>query len=183
MRAVSKTECPAVTSSCSAHSNRQTRLPLRARRFCTSWSRSVTPHHGRLGATRTMALVAVRCVRRFPDRQPSAWPARRWTGVTTWIVSGRHVSPARAGMDRAPICQNGPVLAPYEVGAPSRLRHLVISTLIALALVSHTAPHVTPRPDPLPDRRLGRDRRDSGFVEEHGRDRWGAQPGSAYQER
>ena len=42
-------------------------------------------------------------------------------------------------MDRAPICQNGPVLAPYEVGAPSRLRHLVISTLIALALVSHTA--------------------------------------------
>ena len=42
-------------------------------------------------------------------------------------------------MDRAPICQNGPVLAPYEVGAPSRLRHLVISTLIVLALVSHTA--------------------------------------------
>ena len=42
-------------------------------------------------------------------------------------------------MDRAPICQNGPVLAPYEVGAPSRWRHLVISTLIALALVSHTA--------------------------------------------
>ena len=37
------------------------------------------------------------------------------------------------------ICQNGPVLAPYEVGAPSRLRYLVISTLIALALVSHTA--------------------------------------------
>ena len=42
-------------------------------------------------------------------------------------------------MDRAPICQNGPVLAPYEAGAPSRLRHLVISTIIALALVSHTA--------------------------------------------
>ena len=42
-------------------------------------------------------------------------------------------------MDRAPTCQTGPVLAPYEVGAPSRLRHLVISTLIALALVSHTA--------------------------------------------
>ena len=42
-------------------------------------------------------------------------------------------------MDRAPTCQTGPVLAPYEAGAPSRLRHLVISTLIALALVSHTA--------------------------------------------
>ena len=94
---------------------------------------------GRLGATRTMARVAVWCVRRFPGRQPSAWAARRWTGVTTWIVFGRHVSPALVGMDRAPICQNGPVLAPYEAGAPSRLRHLVISTLIALALVSHTA--------------------------------------------
>ena len=42
-------------------------------------------------------------------------------------------------MDRAPTCQTGPVLAPCEAGAPSRLRHLVISTLIALALVSHTA--------------------------------------------
>ena len=128
-----------MTSTGSFHSSRQARLLLRARRFCTSWSRSVTPHHGRLGATRTMALVAVRCVRRFPGSQPSAWAARGWTGVATWIVSGRHVSPVRAGMDRAPTCQTGPVLAPYEAGAPSRLWHLVISTLIALALVSHTA--------------------------------------------
>ena len=94
---------------------------------------------GRLGATRTMARGAVRCVRCFPGSQPSAWAARGWTGVATWIVSGRHVSPARAGMDRAPICHHGPLLAPYEAGAPSRLRCLVISTIIAIALVSRTA--------------------------------------------
>ena len=41
-------------------------------------------------------------------------------------------------MDRAPIYHNGPVLAPCEAGAPSHLRRLVISTIIALALVSHT---------------------------------------------
>ena len=41
-------------------------------------------------------------------------------------------------MDRAPIYHNGPVLALCEAGAPSRLRRLVISTIIALALVSHT---------------------------------------------
>ena len=56
-------------------------------------------------------------------------------------------------MDRAPTCQTGSVLAPYEAGAPSRLRHLVISTLIALALVSHTALtslHAQP-PPPIDD--------------------------------
>ena len=43
-------------------------------------------------------------------------------------------------MDCAPICcRNGPVRAPYGAGAPSRLRRLVISTIIAIALVSHTA--------------------------------------------
>ena len=150
MRVLSKAQGAAgdMTSTGSFHSSRQARLLLRARRFCTSWSRSVTPHHGRLGATRTMALVAVWCVRRFPGSQPSAWAARGWTGVATWIVSGRHVSPARAGMDRAPICQNGPVLAPYEARRsipPAASRHLHPHR--SCAGIAH-GPHVTPRPAP-----------------------------------
>ena len=42
-------------------------------------------------------------------------------------------------MDRSSICRSGPVLAPCEADAPFRLRRLVISTIIAIALVSHTA--------------------------------------------
>ena len=63
-----------------------------------------------------------------------------WLHPTEPLLCHLNVPPQRRQLESmTPICQNGPVLAPYEVGAPSRLRHLVISTLIALALVSHTA--------------------------------------------
>ena len=70
-------------------------------------------------------------------------------GQTPACAAGSSTVPGRLGATR--IYQTGPALVPYEAGAPSRRRRLVISTMIALALVSHTALTSLHAQDPDPE--------------------------------